>query len=38
VRAIELVGGAGEEVAIPMAHIDQFMWSIMDRVDKHFCA
>ena len=34
VRAVKLVGGASEKVAIPIAHIDQRMRSVMDRVDK----
>src|SRR5439155_24866816 len=37
-RAVELVGGAGEEVAIPIAHIDQLMRSKMDGIDKDLCA
>src|SRR5437867_11515821 len=37
-RAIELVGGAAKEVAIPIAHIDQLMWSEVHGVDKDFRA
>ena len=33
-RSIELVGGAGEEVAIPSAHIDQLMRSVVDGVSS----
>ena len=34
VRPVEFVGGAGEKIAIPIAHIDQSMRGIMDRIDK----
>ncbi len=33
-ETIELVGGAGEEIAIPITHIDQLMRSVMDSIDK----
>src|SRR5256885_14752260 len=38
VRAVELVGGTGEKIAIPIAHIDQLMWRVMDGIDKDFRA
>ena len=36
--AVELVGGTSKEIAIPIAHIDQFMWRVMNGVDKNFRA
>ena len=33
-RTIELVGGAGEEIAIPIANIDQLVGCVMHSVDK----
>ena len=37
-RAKELVRGAGEEVTVQRLHIDEAMRSVLDGIDKHFCA
>ena len=36
VRAVELVGGTSEEIAIPILHVDQFMWRVMNGIDENF--